>query len=204
MGLPELRAAIADRFTQRGVATSPDQILITSGALHAFDLLLRTLTGPGDRVLTELPSYPGALDAIRTNGARVVPVAARADGGWDVGAMQAALRQTSPRLAYLIPDYHNPTGGYIDEQQRRDVLQGGPQHRDHGHRRRVVRRTSACHRSRSGAHRSPPPSHRGARFVRRHDRLAVQAGLGRAAHRLGARVDRPGPPAQRCSGRPAT
>ena len=36
--------------------------------------------------------------------------------------MQAALRQTAPRLAYLIPDYHNPTGGYIDEQQRRDVL----------------------------------------------------------------------------------
>jgi DNA-binding transcriptional MocR family regulator len=122
MGLPELRAAIADRFTQRGVTTAPDQILITSGALHAFDLLLRTLTGPGDRVLTELPSYPGALDAIRTNGARVVPVALARTGEWDVGAMQAALRQTSPRLAYLIPDYHNPTGGYIDEQQRRAVL----------------------------------------------------------------------------------
>jgi DNA-binding transcriptional MocR family regulator len=96
--------------------------LITSGALHAFDLLLRVLTGPGDRVLTELPSYPGALDAIRTNGARVVPVSLAPAGGWDVAAMQAALRQTAPRLAYLIPDYHNPTGGYIDEQQRRDVL----------------------------------------------------------------------------------
>ena len=122
MGLPELRAAIATRFTLRGVATTPDQILITSGALHAFDLLLRVLTGPGDRVLTELPSYPGALDAIRTNSARVVPVSLAPAGGWDVGAMQAALRQTAPRLAYLIPDYHNPTGGYIDEQQRRDVL----------------------------------------------------------------------------------
>ena len=122
MGLPALRAAIAERFTQRGVATSPEQILVTSGALHAFDLLLRALTGPGDRVLTELPSYPGALDAIRTNGARVVPVALAQSGGWDVAAMQAALRQASPRLAYLIPDYHNPTGGYIDEQQRRDVL----------------------------------------------------------------------------------
>jgi DNA-binding transcriptional MocR family regulator len=122
MGLPRLRAAIADRFTQRGLATTPDQILVTSGALHAFDLLLRLLTGPGDRVVTELPSYPGALDAIRTNGARVVPVALATGGGWDVGALQAALRQTAPRLAYLIPDYHNPTGGYIDAQQRRDVL----------------------------------------------------------------------------------
>ncbi len=123
MGLPELRAAIAARFTQRGVATSPDQIMVTSGALHAFDLLLRVLTGPGDRVLTELPSYPGALDAIRANGARLVPVALAGSGGWDVDAMTAALRQTSSRLAYLIPDYHNPTGGYIDEPQRRAVLQ---------------------------------------------------------------------------------
>ena len=122
MGLAELRSAIANRFTRRGVATSPEQILVTSGALHAFDLLLRVLTGPGDRVLTELPSYPGALDAIRANGARVVPVARPVHGGWDVAAMTAGLRQTSPRLAYLIPDYHNPTGDYIDVQQRRDVL----------------------------------------------------------------------------------
>ncbi len=122
MGLPALRRAVSDRFSARGVPTDPEQILITSGALHAFDLLLRLLTGPGDRVLTELPSYPGALDAIRANSARVVPVPMAADRGWDLAAMQAALRQTSPRLAYLIPDYHNPTGAFIAEQQRRDLL----------------------------------------------------------------------------------
>jgi DNA-binding transcriptional MocR family regulator len=43
-------------------------------------------------------------------------------GGWDVAQIQAALRQTSPRLAYLIPDFHNPTGALVGEQDRRDVL----------------------------------------------------------------------------------
>ena len=61
-GLPVLREAVAARFTARGATTRPDQILITNGSLHGLDLLLRLLIGPGDRVITELPTYPGALD----------------------------------------------------------------------------------------------------------------------------------------------
>lgn len=121
-GLPELRAAVAARFTGRGVPTSPDQILITNGALHGLDLLMRLLIGPGDRVLTELPTYPGALDAIRGNSARVVPVPMAAAGGWQVELIRATLRQTAPRLAYLTPDYHNPTGALVDESARREVF----------------------------------------------------------------------------------
>ncbi len=122
LGDPDLRAAIARRFTARGIPTDGAQIMITNGALHAADLLLRVLVGPGDRVLTELPTYPGVLDAVRANSARVVPVPMAADGGWQVGQMQATLRQTAPRLAFLIPDYHNPTGALIGEADRRDVL----------------------------------------------------------------------------------
>jgi DNA-binding transcriptional MocR family regulator len=121
-GLPALRAAVAQRFNARGVATTPDQIMVTNGALHGLDLLLRLLVGPGDRVLTELPTYPGALDAIRGNGARVQPVPMAATGGWQVDLIAATLRQTSPRLAYLTPDFHNPTGALIDEAARRDVF----------------------------------------------------------------------------------
>jgi DNA-binding transcriptional MocR family regulator len=121
-GLLALRAAVAARFDARGVPTSADQVLITNGALHGWDLLLRLLVGPGDRVLTELPTYPGALDAVRGNGARVIPVPMAADGGWQVELLQATLRQTAPRLAYLTPDFHNPTGALVDEASRRDVL----------------------------------------------------------------------------------
>jgi len=126
-GLPALRKAVADRFVARGVPTSPEQVVITNGALHAFDLLLRLLTGPGDRVVTELPSYPGAFDAIKANSARVVPVPMARGGGWDVGQLQAALRQSSPRLAYLIPDFHNPTGFLVDEHSRREVFRAARQ-----------------------------------------------------------------------------
>jgi DNA-binding transcriptional MocR family regulator len=121
-GIAVLRAAVAERFTMRGVPTDADQVLITSGALHGLDLLLRLLVGPGDRVLTELPTYPGALDAIRANGARVVPVPMSAAGGWQLDHLRSTLRQTSPRLAYLTPDFHNPTGAQMDEPTRRDVL----------------------------------------------------------------------------------
>ncbi len=126
-GLPVLRDAVAARFTARGVATRPDQIMITAGALQGLDLLLRLLVGPGDRVVTELPTYPGALDAVRANGGRVVPVPMAPGGGWQVDQLQATLRQTSPRLAYLIPDFHNPTGALVPEQHRRDLLRAARQ-----------------------------------------------------------------------------
>jgi DNA-binding transcriptional MocR family regulator len=120
-GLAVLRQVVADRFTERGVPTGCEHILISNGAMHAFDLLLQLLIGPGDRVLTELPTYPGAIDAVRRAGARTVSVPT-AFGGWDVATMRATLRQTAPRLAYLIPDFHNPTGALIDDDARREVL----------------------------------------------------------------------------------
>ncbi len=121
-GLPALRAAVAARFADRGVPTRPDQILVTNGSLHGLDLLLRLLVGPGDRVITELPTYPGALDAIRANGGRIVPVPMATGGGWQVGQLQATLRQTNARIAYLIPDFHNPTGALVPASERREVL----------------------------------------------------------------------------------
>jgi DNA-binding transcriptional MocR family regulator len=126
-GLPLLREAVAARFTARGVRTGPEQILITNGAQHGLDLLLRLLVGAGDRVLTELPTYPGALDAARANGARLVPVSMAPTGGWAVPQIQTTLRQTTPRLAYLIPDFHNPTGALVPAEDRRQVLRAAQQ-----------------------------------------------------------------------------
>jgi DNA-binding transcriptional MocR family regulator len=109
------------------VPTGPEQILVSNGAMHAYDLLVQLLLGPGDRVLTELPTYPGAIDGIRRIGARTVSVPMSPDGGWDVATMRATLRQTAPRLAYLIPDFHNPTGALVDEDARREVLRAARQ-----------------------------------------------------------------------------
>ena len=94
---------------------------MTAGALHAFTLLLRVLAGPGDRVLTEHPTYAAALDAVRAAGARPVPVPMLA-GGWDLDMLEATLRQAAPRLAYVIPDHQNPTGLTMTEDERVRLL----------------------------------------------------------------------------------
>ncbi|MGE2720458.1 PLP-dependent aminotransferase family protein [Mycolicibacterium celeriflavum] len=109
VGVPALRQAIAERYCERGLPTGPDEIMVTTGALHAIGLILTTHIQPGDRVLVEQPTYHGALSSITTAGARPVPVA-MTESGWDLDALQNAVHQTSPALAYLIPDNQNPTG----------------------------------------------------------------------------------------------
>lgn len=112
-GLPDLRERLARRYTERGLPTTPDQILVTNGAHVALALALRLFVGPGDRVLIEQPTYPNAIDAIRAAHATPVPVA-MADDGWDLDGVEATLRQAAPRVAYLIVDFHNPTGHRLD------------------------------------------------------------------------------------------
>jgi DNA-binding transcriptional MocR family regulator len=108
LGLPELRAAVAGRFTARGLPTGPDEVLVTSGAQHALHLVLSLLTAPGDRVVVDAPAYPRTLSALRTARVRGVGVPLTATG-WDVDAWSAALSAASPRLGLTAPDYHNPT-----------------------------------------------------------------------------------------------
>ncbi|MCW2814796.1 MAG: lysN 2 [Nocardioides sp.] len=108
-GLPALQAAIANGYAARGLPTDPDQVVVTAGALAAAALVAQALTGPRDRVLVESPVYPNATQAITTSGARLRPVPVDPEG-WDLDAVGAALDQVRPTLAYLIPDFQNPTG----------------------------------------------------------------------------------------------
>ncbi|GAA4853343.1 MocR-like transcription factor YczR [Saccharopolyspora rosea] len=117
MGLPGLRAAIAETYSRRGLPTTPDQILVTNGGHHAFALVLRMLVSPGERVLVEHPTYPNTLEALRS--LNITPVAVpMVATGWDVEQLAATLRQAAPRLAFLIPDFQNPTGFRLDTEGR--------------------------------------------------------------------------------------
>jgi DNA-binding transcriptional MocR family regulator len=120
LGLEELRERIADRYSARGLPTTPDQVMVTAGALGALAATLRAFLATGDRVLMESPTYPNAIAAVRSSGAR--PVALPLDSsGWATGTLEAALRQTSPRAAYLMPDFQNPTGALMPDHQREAV-----------------------------------------------------------------------------------
>ncbi len=120
IGLAPLREAIAARYGARGLPTAVDEMMIVNGALAGFALLLRHLTGPGDRVVIDHPTYPLAIAAIRGAACRPIPVALPAQG-WDVEGLAAAIAQTSPRVVYLVADFHNPTGRCMDAATRRAV-----------------------------------------------------------------------------------
>jgi DNA-binding transcriptional MocR family regulator len=117
VGLPVLRQVIAERYTRRGLPTTPDQVMVTSGAQHALALMIRLLCGPGDRVVIDHPTYPHAIDAIQRASCRPVPVGLP-DRGWDVEGVTAALRQSGPRLAYFIAEFQNPTGRWMTPEER--------------------------------------------------------------------------------------
>ncbi|MER7516766.1 PLP-dependent aminotransferase family protein [Streptomyces sp. NPDC126499] len=108
-GLPALREAVARRYEERGVPTSPDRILVTTGAQQAIGLLTRLLVAPGDGVLVEAPTYPGALDLFREAAAVPYPVAVGPDG-LDVPEAVRLMERHRPALAYVVPHLHNPTG----------------------------------------------------------------------------------------------
>ncbi|MFE5121047.1 PLP-dependent aminotransferase family protein [Streptomyces sp. NPDC056669] len=122
-GLPALRQALADRYTASGIPTMPEQIMVTTGAMGAVAAACRLMVRPGERVAVESPSYANILQLMREAGARLVPVAV-ADrlGGWDVPAWRQVLSAAAPRLAYVIADFHNPTGALATEEQRRQLV----------------------------------------------------------------------------------
>lgn len=75
-GLVPLRSAIADHLTAAGLATRPQEVLVTSGAQQAIGLACDLLVRAGDTVVVEAPTYPGAIDAFARAGARLVFVPA--------------------------------------------------------------------------------------------------------------------------------
>lgn len=116
-GLPELRRALADRYARRGLPTDPEQIIVTNGAMGAIALVARTFLTPGRRTVVEAVSYPYAHDALREAGARLaaLPVG---DSLWDPEALSALLGGGPHQAAYVIPEFHNPTGQVMSGAER--------------------------------------------------------------------------------------
>ena len=127
LGLPALRQALADRYTRHGTPTSPDEILITSGAQQAIYLVLASYVGRGERVVVEHPAYPHAIAAVRGVGGRPVPVPV-GPGGVDLDLLESTIRQSSPRLVHLTPDFHNPTSATLDPDARARVREMAARH----------------------------------------------------------------------------
>ena len=107
-GLPTLRAMVADHVTAWGLPTRPGQIVVTTGAQQALSLAAACWVRPGDVVVVDDPTYPGAIAAFRQAGARLLGVATDARGPRP-DALAAAL-DAHPALVYLQSGVHSPTG----------------------------------------------------------------------------------------------
>lgn len=76
-------------------------------------------------MLVETPTYPHAADALRRAGARLVGVPVTTDDGWDLDRAEQAFARTLPVMAYLMPDFQNPTGRSMDAEERAVMLAAG-------------------------------------------------------------------------------
>jgi DNA-binding transcriptional MocR family regulator len=119
-GLPVLRRAVADAYAAQGVATAPDQVLVTTGAAQALGLVAQLYLRRGATVVVESPSWPGCLDLFRAAGARLVGVPLDAEGV-RAGAVAQAIADHQPTLLYVMPTYHNPTGTLMSASRRRQL-----------------------------------------------------------------------------------
>ena len=126
-GYRPLLELIAGIMEHRGVASSLDRLLVTTGSQQALDLVARVLLDPGDVILVELPTYTGAITAFRNVQARMEGVPQEGDG-IDLAALEAVHARLIKegrrvRVLYVVPNFQNPTGLLIGLDKRRQLLE---------------------------------------------------------------------------------
>jgi 2-aminoadipate transaminase len=127
-GYEPLQQYLLQQMALNGIRAEADEIMLTNGCQQALDLLRQTFLQPGDEVVIENPTYPGALSLFCQPQYKFisVPVGAR---GLDLDALEDVLRRRSPKLIYVVPTFHNPTGVTMDLAARRRLLELAAQYR---------------------------------------------------------------------------
>jgi DNA-binding transcriptional MocR family regulator len=125
--LASLRERLVDLMRDEGVEAEPHQVLVTNGAQQALELIAKIFLEPGDLVLTEAPTYVGALSAFDSYQAEMRSVATDDDG-----LIPAALRETlgdlrnegrRAKFLYLVPTFQNPSGVTLSVPRREEIVE---------------------------------------------------------------------------------
>lgn len=121
-GLPQLRHQIAGLMTADGTPCTAEDVLILQGSQQGLDFAARMLVDPGDVIVTEDPTFLGALIAFQTSQPRyaVVPVD---DQGMQTDRLREVLAANpNARMIYTVPDFQNPTGVTLSLERRRQLI----------------------------------------------------------------------------------
>ncbi len=123
LGLDSLRQYIADRYKKIwNMPITIDNIIITTGSQQALDLIGKVFINEHDKVMVEKPSYLGLLQSFCLYSADFVQTKLN-DDGLDIEELKKTLKTYKPKLAYLIPNFQNPTGLTYSAQNRKEVFE---------------------------------------------------------------------------------
>ncbi len=108
-GYPPLKQYLVEKMQEHGVPAEPENILLVNGSQQALDLIGKMFINPGDVILTEGPTYLGAIQSFRAYQARFVTVPLDEDG-IQTDKLEEVLKHTPVKFIYVLPNFHNPAG----------------------------------------------------------------------------------------------
>ena len=122
-GFLPLRSKISKMVLNKGINAKEENIIVTSGAQQAIEMITKIFVGEGETVLCEEPSFVGALNAFRTYGAKLKGVKTDKDGMIISELKKAISESKNPRLLYIIPNFQNPLGITTSLERRKEILE---------------------------------------------------------------------------------
>jgi 2-aminoadipate transaminase len=125
-GVDDVKQCIAEVMAAEGMHVEADELLVTTGGQQVIDLVCKTLLDPGDVVIAEGPTYPGAVPVFSSYQADVVQIELD-DDGMRVDLLEPALDRLAaegrqPKFIYTVPSFHNPGGVTMAEERRRELV----------------------------------------------------------------------------------
>lgn len=117
-----IRRELARRSLEWGCALKPEEFVITNGCTEAVSLALRAVCSPGDTVAVESPTYFGLTNVLRELQLKALPIPVDSNEGIDLDALESALSKTKVAACALIPNFHNPAGFVMPEENKRRLL----------------------------------------------------------------------------------
>jgi 2-aminoadipate transaminase len=131
-GLDELKACIVEVMAAEGMAPDTEDLIVTTGGQQAIDLITKTLVDPGDAVVCEAPTYPGAVPTFCSYEADVHQVSTDEDGMRidELEGLLGALAREGrrPKFIYSVPSFQNPAGVTLSEERRRRLVEVAREH----------------------------------------------------------------------------
>ncbi len=126
-GFEATKAAIRGVMAAEGMAPDPEDIIVTTGGQQALDLVAKTLVDPGDAVVCEAPTYPGAVPVFSSYQADTHQVEMDADG-MKIDELEALLDRLAaggrrPKFVYSVPTFQNPAGVTLSAERRRRLVE---------------------------------------------------------------------------------